>query len=194
MKKTIITLAILLSLLIAEKKIYLGFSVALGGRYDEVRMCAASPAGAKGGIAMEFAGLVFEYKISDTFGIGGYLPIFRPTLFAASFKMLQFMPEINFNFYKKIDEKIEFATHLGIGASFHYGPDYKSDTDHRGKEFFAVGPRVSLLLGPKFRINDQTSLTTGVKPYVEYLISDHLKGWVAGGEVDFQVQYVLPEG
>ena len=33
----------------------LGFIVSAGGRYDDVRMCVASPAGAKGGIALDIA-------------------------------------------------------------------------------------------------------------------------------------------
>jgi len=43
----------------------------------------------------------------------------------------------------------------GMGISFHYGPDYKSDLDNRGDDFFAIGPIVSGLIG--YSINNETA-------------------------------------
>lgn len=51
------------------------FSVAMGGRYDLVRMCVASPKDAEGGPEFEFLALVFDYKLNWFLGIGAYIPI-----------------------------------------------------------------------------------------------------------------------
>jgi hypothetical protein len=194
MKKTIFILILLLPALFSvyaadERSFSLGLSMAAGGRYDNVRMCIASDAGVPGGIAMEPFGLVFEYRFNENFGMGGYLPIGRPILFAVVPEMLQFLPELVFNIHIPIDETMSLVFHPAIGASLHYGPDYNSDQENRGTEFFAAGPRISILSGIALHRNENNEFILGLKPYFEYLISDYRSGFVIGGEFDFQYRY-----
>lgn len=169
----------------------LGPSLALGARYDPVRMCVASPASFPGGFAGEFLGLTFEYRFNKAVGIGGYLPIARPILFGAAFNMLQFLPEAVITFHIPIKKPIEFVFQQGIGASLHYGPDYHSDQNNKGPSFFAAGPRVSLLFGPHITIKKNYIIIIGLKPYFEYLFSDRIHGPVGGCELDIQFRYAF---
>lgn len=194
MKKIIITVILIFSGIFTiyaagESNFSLGVSIAAGGRYDNVRMCIASDAGFPGGIAMEPAALVMEYRFNENFGMGAYLPIGRPVLFAVASQMLQYLPELVFNIHIPIDETTSFVLHPAIGASFHYGPDYESDSDNRGTEFFAVGPRISMLSGISLQRNENHEFVFGLKPYFEYLFSDYRSGFVVGGEFDFQYKY-----
>ncbi|HAK46146.1 MAG TPA: hypothetical protein DCO79_09560 [Spirochaeta sp.] len=172
-----------------ESSFSLGVSVAAGGRYDNVRMCIASGAGVPGGIAMEPAALVLEYRLNENFGIGAYLPIGRPVLFAVVPQMLQFLPELVFNIHVPIDETKSLVFHPAIGLSFHYGPDYEADSENRGTEFFALGPRISVLSGITLHSNENHEFVLGLKPYFEYLFSEYRNGFVVGGEFDFQYRY-----
>ena len=65
-----------------------GLKVQAGARYDDVRMCVASPAGAKGGPAMEIS-FFTEIGVFEKISVLVNVPIMRPILFAAAFKMLQ---------------------------------------------------------------------------------------------------------
>ncbi|MDC7125541.1 MAG: hypothetical protein PQJ46_08230 [Spirochaetales bacterium] len=167
----------------------IGVSFAAGGRYDNVRMCVASPAGFPGGFAMEPAGLVLEYGVTDNFGIGAYIPLGRPLIFALNTQMLQFLPELVFSIHVPITDTLDFVLHPALGASLHYGPDYLSDADNRGEDFFAAGPRVSLLGGVEIKHSSGQEFVFGLKPYFEYLFSDYRSGYVIGGEFDFQYRY-----
>ena len=167
----------------------LGFSFAAGGRYDPVRMCVASPKDAEGGPAFEFLALVFEYKINWFLGIGAYIPIGRPILFGAAFKMLQFLPESILSLHIPIIPIMDLLINFGFGTSFHYGPDIHSTLTERGASFFAAGPRISVLVGPEFTLKEKFILIVGAKPYLEYLISENINGAVVGGEIDFQFRY-----
>lgn len=167
----------------------LGFSVAAGGRYDQVRMCVASPPGAYGGPAFEFAGFVFEYRFNEIFGLGGYIPIGRPILFGAAFQMLQFIPEFIVTFHIPIKKRIEIIIHGALGASFHYGPYITSGLVYKEPSFFAGGPRISLLVGPQFTVKEKYIFIVGLKPYFEYLFSENIQGIIVGGEIDFQFRY-----
>ncbi len=197
MKKILIFLIIAFStnLFASEfSSIIPGISFAAGGRYDEVRMCVASPAGFKGGPAFEFAAFVLEGRINQYIGLGFYIPIARPVLFAAAFKMLQFIPEAVISFHVPVNEKIDFATDIGLGASLHYGPDYRSGNnpgDFHGDSFFAAGPRASIFAGFIYYVNDTISFKAGVRPYFEYLIAEQINGKVIGAELDIQLRFVL---
>ncbi len=172
---------------------YIGISAAAGGRYDNVRMCIASPAGTPGGIAMEPAALVLEYRADNQSGFGVYIPVGRPLLFAFVPNMLQFLPEFYVSLIFPINEDISFILHTALGGSFHYGPDYLSDQENRGPNFFAAGPRISLFAGIGFGSNLKHEFQIGIKPYFEYLFSDYLSGFVVGGEIDFQYHYRLSD-
>lgn len=174
------------------KSLNIGVSFSAGGRYDEVRMCVASPAGFKGGPAFEFAGFVLEGRFNKYFGMGFYIPVARPLLFAAAFNMLQFLPEAVLSLHIPVNEKIDFALDGGFGVSLHYGPDYKSGNnpgDPLNPAFFASGPRISILTGIVYYVNDNISFKTGVRPYFEYLFSDTLSGKVIGAELDIQIRF-----
>ncbi|MCP4179858.1 MAG: hypothetical protein GY756_19020 [bacterium] len=73
-----------------------GIKVRIGGRYDDVRMCVASAAGTKGGMAADIS-LFYEIMINNNV-LHIDVPVFRPLLFAGAFKMLQFEPSISFKF------------------------------------------------------------------------------------------------
>lgn len=195
MKKCILILILTLGTIFSvaaaddETSFSIGVSVAAGGRYDDVRMCVASPAGTPGGAAFEPLGLVMEYRFNERFGMGMYLPIARPIIFALNTQMLQFLPEIVFNIHVPIDDYKSFVISPAIGASLHYGPDYLSDKENRGVDFFAAGPRFSLLGGIALHNTKNHEFIFGLKPYTEFLFSEYRSGVVFGGEFDFQYRY-----
>ena len=197
MKKTVIIVLIVIAGLFSIQSAFadsfsLGVSLAAGGRYDNVRMCVASDAGVPGGPAMEPAALVFEYSFNENFGMGAYIPVGRPILFGTAFRMLQFLPELVFNFHIPINDTVSLAFHPAVGASLHYGPDYLSDQENRGEDFFAMGPRFSMLGGVTFLRDESHEFTLGLKPYFEYLMTENpagRDGFVVGGELDFQYRY-----
>jgi hypothetical protein len=49
---------------VAADELFLGFKVRFGGRYDNVRMSVGSPAGMKGGLAMDLSFYV-EVGVAD---------------------------------------------------------------------------------------------------------------------------------
>jgi hypothetical protein len=127
-----------------EKEQAYGFKMMMGGRYDDMRMCVASPAGTQGGpvgdikFFMRF-GFTFDWYMTVT------IPIFRPILFGAAFKMLQYESDIAMEYKIPVSNKVAFSTGPGIGFSYHYGPDYNSENsgDNRTESFFALGPMIS---------------------------------------------------
>ncbi len=127
-----------------EKERAYGFKMMMGGRYDDMRMCVASPEGTKGGpvgdikFFMRF-GFTFDWYMTIT------IPVFRPILFGAAFKMLQYESDIAMEYKIPVSQRVEFSTGPGLGLSYHYGPDYNSERsgDGRGDSFFALGPMVS---------------------------------------------------
>ena len=197
MKKAILIIVLIIASVFSAYAAYaegfsIGVSVAAGGRYDNVRMCVGSPAGVPGGPAMEPLGLVFEYAFNDNFGMGAYIPVGRPILFGAGFQMLQFLPEVVFNIHVPITDTVSFVLHPAIGTSLHYGPDYEYDMETRVDDFFAMGPRVSLLGGISLLRDGNHEFIWGLKPYYEYLFTSDpagRNGFVVGGEFDFQYKY-----
>jgi len=155
MKKRILLLSIIMSIfagsLLADNQnnTILGIKIMAGGRYDDIRMCVGSDAGVKGGPIADVM-LLFKKSIKPNVDLAFELPVMRPILFGAAFKMLQFEPQVSMEFNKQISNKSSLVLAPGAGISFHYGPDYKSDLDNRGEDFFAAGPIVSGLIGYSF--------------------------------------------
>ena len=125
-----------------------GVKIMAGGRYDNMRMCVGSDKNVKGGPIADIMFLA-NYKLSSGRKLTFELPVMRPILFGAAFKMLQFEPEISMEFVSQINQKKSIVIAPGMGLSLHYGPDYKSDLDNRGDDFFAAGPFFSTLVGLK---------------------------------------------
>ena len=98
-----------------------GILVMAGGRYDNYRMCVASPAGVKGGTMADIM-FVARHRLNDYRSLTFNLPVMRPVLFGLAFQMLQFEPEMTLECNKLISERINLVTGPGIGISFHYGP------------------------------------------------------------------------
>lgn len=163
-----------------------GIHFMVGGRYDNMRMCVASPAGKKGG---PIADIMFDtkYRINDNMSIAFNLPVMRPILFAAAFKMLQFEPQFSFEFRKNIKDDKDLIIGPGLGASFHYGPDYKSDKEDRGDSFFAIGPFISSLFGYQFKGSSGNNKIFGLRAFYVPLFSgesDLSPGTVIGGALE----------
>lgn len=173
-----------------SSQILFGIKIKAGGRFDNVRMCVASPAGAKGGPALSMT-FYSEIALTDQMSLSVDLPVFRPILFAAAFKMLQFEPEVSLLFRAATGDKIDFIAGPTAGVSFHYGPDYHSERsgEGRGKSFFAMGPRLGTFLGMDFKRQGKTmNYRLGLQPYVTPMFGvndpDHHKGVVIGATLD----------
>jgi hypothetical protein len=152
-----------------------------GGRYDNLRMCAASPAGVKGGPIADIM-LITKHKLNENHSLTFNLPFMRPILFGLAFKMLQFEPELTLECNKLINEKIDFVSGPGIGISFHYGPDYKSNLSDPSESFFAIGPFISWQTGIAFKKESGVKSIAGFKAfYVPLSAEDRSLGTVLGG-------------
>ena len=168
------------------KDVTFGIHFMVGGRYDNMRMCVASPAGAKGG---PIADIMFDtkFRVSDNLSIAFNLPVMRPILFAAAFKMLQFEPQFSFEFRKNIKDDKDLIIGPGLGVSLHYGPDYNSDRDNRGDSFFAAGPFISGLFGYQFKGSSGRNKLFGLRAFYVPLFSresDLSPGTVLGGALE----------
>jgi len=105
--------------------VILGVKLRFGGRYDNIRMCVATPAGVKGGIAADIS-FFLEFGLSSDWSIHVDVPVFRPIVFAAAFKMLQFEPSVSFNYRYRTSGGTDLIVGPAVGLSLHYGPDYNS--------------------------------------------------------------------
>jgi hypothetical protein len=166
-----------------------GLKIKSGGRYDNVRMCVATPAGYKGGPAADI-GFYTEIGLTDKMSISFDLPVFRPILFGIAFKMLQFEPDVSLLYRIFIGDRIDLIAGPTLGLSLHYGPDYNSSNsgNNRGNSFFAMGPRLGTFFGLDFkRPNKTMNFQLGIQPYVTPLfgINDPAshKGLVAGASL-----------
>ena len=168
----------------------LGIKVMAGGRYDDVRMCVGSDAGVKGGPIADVM-LLFKKNIKPNVDLAFELPVMRPILFGAAFKMLQFEPQVSVEFDKQINHKSSLILAPGAGISFHYGPDYKSDLDNRGKDFFAAGPIVSGLIGYSANSKNGKKIIAGIRFFYTPLFSSDSSfssGQVFGAVLETQFQ------
>jgi len=190
MKKDLIAIAcsaLLTGVLAAEEKAALTFGVhtIAGGRYDDVRMCVGSPAGVKGGPIMD-AYLDVVLRTSDETQLVLNLPVMRPILFGAAFGMLQFEPQVTLEY---APAESGFVYGGGLGAVFHYGPDYRSSLEDRSEDFFAVGPLVSASVGKRIDAK-QGYWLPGVKVFYSPLFSDDRNlGMVAGAALELHYRF-----
>lgn len=175
----------------------LGVRIGAGGRYDNVRECIASSAGTKGGPAGEVA-LFLELGLRKGVALILNLPVMRPILFGAAFKMLQFEPDVTLAFRLRAGERTDLVVGPMLGLSLHYGPDYTSESSDpgRGPSFFALGPMIGGYLGLDFKRESRFNVQLGLRPYVTPLvaISDPAshKGVVVGGMLELQLRFARP--
>jgi hypothetical protein len=172
------------------KLLVFGIKVSAGGRYDNVRMCVGSAAGVKGGPAMDIA-LYAEFGLKADTSLVVTLPVMRPILFGAAFRMLQFEPEVALAFRQDAGGTLDLIVGPTVGLSFHYGPDYTSSRSGpgRGPSFFAMGPRIGVTLGLDFKRPDEKfNFQLGLHPYATTLFSagdpEEHRGVVLGGTLD----------
>lgn len=154
MKRTLIVLICLVmttGILAADEKgpISFGIHAIAGGRYDDVRMCVASPAGVKGGPIMDVY-LDVVLRTGPETNLVFNLPVMRSVLFGAAFKMLQFEPQMTLEY---TPSGSGFVFGGGLGTVFHYGPDYRASLAERGEEFSAFGPLLSASVGKRMEAN-----------------------------------------
>ena len=74
-----------------------GCSFLAGIRYDDLRMCVATPAGVKGGPIADIMASI-RFPIDDKSSVSFKIPVMRPVLFGAAFGMLQFEPEVTLEY------------------------------------------------------------------------------------------------
>ena len=156
-----------------EGKLLFGIKVSVGGRYDDVRMCVASPAGARGGPALDVS-FFTEIGIKQDVSVIVNVPVFRPVLFAAAFRMLQFEPDVTLAFRQDAGERIDLVVGPSIGFVLHYGPGFESERSGPGRtpSFFAMGPRIGAYLGLDFHREDSRfNFQLGIQPYASPLFA-----------------------
>ncbi|MBN1578862.1 MAG: hypothetical protein JW913_20040 [Chitinispirillaceae bacterium] len=174
----------------ANDPMLFGFKIRIGGRYDNVRKCVASKTGTKGGIAADISAFA-EFPTGSGALVHIDLPVMRPILFAAAFRMLQFEPTVALKFSDKSNNKIGWVAGPAFGVSLHYGPDYNSEASGSGRtpSFFAMGPIVGAYAGLDFRRPGETfNFQLGLSPYITPLFGigdpENHRGVVIGGLID----------
>lgn len=162
-----------------------GINVMAGGRYDNLRMCVATPAGVKGGPAADIQ-LMVTKPLDQHTTLGFKLPLMRPLLFGAAFKMVQFEPEFSFGYCIPTTTKRGWVVEPSLGVSIHYGPDYRADTkDTDAQRFFAAGPLVATFIGVGWTNHLQRWRSVGIKPFYTPLFSTERKpGTVLGASFE----------
>lgn len=177
--------------------VVLGLALRAGGRFDNVRMCVATPAGVMGGPAADIS-VFAQMPVNDTLSVHVNLPVMRPILFAIGFQMLQFEPEVGLLFRKVGQKKVDFVAGPTLGVSLHYGPDYKSASSGAGRRpsFFAMGPQLGAYLGLDFkRPTEKFNFQLGLSPYIAPLfgVNDpgNHRGVVAGGMLDLLFRFAV---
>lgn len=180
-KNAVLALFILISLTIAE--VQPGIEIMGGGRFDNLRMCVATPAGTKGG-PMADAALLLTFPGIKNFP-GLKIPIFRPILFGLAFKMVQFEPEMHLRFPLGADRS--WTLMPGVGVSVHYGPDYNSDRKNYSESFWAAGPTASLTVVRKLGSGNNE---LGFRPFVTGLFGENDRsGMVAGCSIEYLIYF-----
>jgi hypothetical protein len=154
-----------------DRTLLFGFKVSVGGRYDNIRMCVATPAGVKGGPALDVS-FFAEIGIKSDVSVIVNVPVFRPVMFAAAFRMLQFEPDVTLAFRHELGDRLDLVVGPTVGLTFHYGPDYTSERSgpDRTPSFFAMGPRIGAYLGLDFKRGDSNfNFQLGIQPYASPL-------------------------
>ncbi len=162
----------------------IGIHVLGGGRYDNVRMCVGSSQGVPGGPIGEIY-LDLRFPAGENGKLIVNLPVMRPILFAAAFKMLQFEPQVTYEYTFGTGDGLRPVVAGGLGAVFHYGPDYNSNPENPGPSFFSVGPLITGSAGLKFW---KERIITGLKLfYAPLFTAGRPLGTIAGGGVEAQL-------
>ena len=144
-----------------------GVRLRLGARHDDVRMCVATPAGVKGGFAADVS-LFADLPIGDRASVDLNLPVVRPILFAAAFRMLQLEPEATLLFRGEASDGLDFVGGPSLGLSLHYGPDYNSSPSARGGRRTPASSRLAASLARSLLARSDASRSAsawnGTKP------------------------------
>ena len=158
-----------------------GCSFLAGIRYDDLRMCVATPAGVKGGPMGDIAATL-RFPVDTKSSVGIKIPVMRPILFGAAFKMLQFEPEFTLEYQPEGNIGKHIFLESGVGGSFHWGPDYNTERDAEQRDnFFAAGPTISTLLGFRLPGPQQKRRYLGLKLFYTALFSkERSRGTVFG--------------
>jgi hypothetical protein len=160
-----------------------GVHLMAGVRYDDMRMCVSTPAGVKGGPVGD---VMFDLRrrLNERSAVALNLPVMRPLLFAAAFQMLQFEPALTYEYRFGSGQRRAVAG-PGIGMSFHYGPDFNSNLENRGEDFFAAGPIVNLLMGIEFEKSPASRTIAGLRLFYSPLFSPQRRpGTVLGAALE----------
>lgn len=166
-----------------DKSKSFGIMVMGGGRYDDLRMCVGSAAGVKGGPIADIM-FVAQFKKNDDKLMSLNIPVFRPILFGTAFKLLQFEPEMNWEYKSNLKNGKTLIYGPGFGLSFHYGPDYESDLDNRGEDFFAMGPMLNYSLG--IVLDDESKRKLALKAfYIPLFGENENNGTVVGASLQY---------
>ena len=168
-----------------------GFKLMAGGRYDNMRMCVASPAGAKGGPVADVL-LFMRFKLSPHFGLSISIPVFRPIFFGAAFGMLQYESDVALEWSFPVSQSVDFVTGPGIGISYHYGPDYTvGKNDVNPEKFFALGPMISYYAAFDFRWPKNHATRVGIHLYHISLFRTDESGYgmVFGGALEVGMHF-----
>lgn len=172
----------------------IGMKIRIGGRYDNIRMCVATPPGTTGGTAADIS-FFTEFQLKQNKSLHIDIPLFRPILFASAFSMLQFEPSMTYRISKPTSKNNNFILGPTIGVSLHYGPDYKSEQsgDERTEDFFAMGPILGGYFGIEFKSTKAYRFELGVSPYFTPLFSindpENHQGVVIGGLLDASFRF-----
>jgi hypothetical protein len=164
-----------------NRPVTVGIHALGGGRYDNVRMCVGSPPGVPGGPIGE---VYFDVIIPA--GPDGHvivnIPLFRPVFFAAAFGMAQVEPLVMYEYSPQTPGALQPVFAGGLGAVFHYGPDFTSGTASPGPSFFAAGPQIAGFAGFRFW---KERMTVGLKVFYAPLFSAaRPPGTVIGGGLE----------
>ena len=172
-----------------------GVQGSFGGRYDNVRLCTATGPGTAGGPAGDIAA-VGDFRLGHGMTLRARLPVLRPLLFALAFEMLQFEPDVALLWRFPLSTTAALMVGPLVGVTFHYGPDYQSDSSGagRGPSFFALGPKVGGTVAIDWpRPSSAFGLQVGVSPYVAPLFGiddpDSHRGVVVGGSLDVGMMF-----
>ena len=172
----------------------LGIRITAGGRFDNVRRCVASPVGTKGGPAADIQ-LFAEFGLGPDMSLTVNLPVMRPILFAAAFKILQLEPDVALTWRRRASDTVDWIVGPSLGVSIHYGPDYASEISGpaKGAWFFAIGPTFGAYVGLDFKRDSAFNFQMGLHPYITPLfgVSDPAshKGVVIGGMLEGQFRF-----
>lgn len=162
-----------------------GCTFLAGVRYDNLRMCVATPAGVKGGPIGDLMATL-RFPVDEQSSLGLKIPVMRPILFGAAFKILQFEPEITLEYTPSGVIGRRFLIGSGLGGSFHWGPDYTTERDVKVRNnFFAAGPVISSLFAFRFQGRNDKRRYIGLKLfYVALFSKEHPRGTVIGTAVE----------